>query len=197
MICPRCSASRIMQPAEALKSKTHLCGECNRFMKSKEKHTLTCPDCGRTRRAYPCIFKKMSGGVDTPCLPCTLKRGRERGRRLQIELTAQRLREKDAVLRLLPFSLQLMKQRLRMFPSAQLWTSRPYPELRWRRPRDRGQCRLTLRCSEEDIEKISSASREDLSLLAETILNRKRWTEEPAPRSLAASYSVTLPASRA
>jgi hypothetical protein len=73
VICPRCEGVRHMTPAWALRLKSHLCGVCNRWTKTKERMLVTCPDCGRERRIWPSAFKKLSHGTATRCRRCTLR----------------------------------------------------------------------------------------------------------------------------
>lgn len=194
VVCPRCTASRSLRPFEALQQKTHLCAPCNRFVKTKEKPTVTCPGCGATRRVYPSVFKKLSGGVATPCHACALQDGRAKQAAIKAAQRVRSERHRIAVLKLLPEIVREMRTQSRLFPNAQLWASRPYPELIWRRPKDRARCRLVVRCADEALRILEQRTPRARALahLQQRALDRKRWIAVISPRSFAEAWIVTI-----
>lgn len=80
VICPHCLRSRSLAPAVVLSLRTDVCFECLHRppVRTPNRLVVVCPDCGMRRLLTPSDVARRSGGLETPCRKCTLRRARLR-----------------------------------------------------------------------------------------------------------------------
>jgi DNA invertase Pin-like site-specific DNA recombinase len=78
VVCARCGSIRVLPPSAAMKFRTHLCGPCNLFQRTKDKLRVECPTCAKVRFVWPSAFAKLSHGSATECHSCVARQARKR-----------------------------------------------------------------------------------------------------------------------